>query len=179
MPRPLSLAAVAALVAVGIVAASASGGTEARFSSNVALPAATITAGTATLVVTPLTLTRALLYPGLTLTGTVTVSNTGDTPLALSAAVVAPAPATALSLALVVGAGPMLSSGTCTSDSSVVWKTTLATPTAGPLNTTLGTGASISLCVQVSLDASSTSNASQSQAAQTFGLVITGVQTSP
>ena len=132
MPRPLSLAAVAALVAVGIVAASASGGTEARFSSNVALPAATITAGTATLVVTPLTLTRALLYPGLTLTGAMTVSNTGDTPLALSAAVVAPAPATALSSALVVGAGPMLSSGTCTPDSSVVWRTTLATPTAGP-----------------------------------------------
>ena len=175
MPRALSLAVVAVLVAVGMIVTTAPGGTDARLDARAALPAATITAGTATLAVSTLSLSTAPLYPGLTIAAAVTVTNTGDVPLMLSASAIAPSTATSLSSQLVVGAATVPTASSCTSTTAPVWSRALTNPATGPLNATLAARASTPLCVLVSLPTSAP-QASQSQSAPDVQLVVSGVQ---
>ncbi|QAV70274.1 hypothetical protein ESZ53_07360 [Salinibacterium sp. UTAS2018] len=153
-----ALAIVAIAVSIGLVG---TGGTYAYLNASAtAAPGATVTAGTAGLKVSSQALNWSALAPGKTVTGTFTVTNTGDVPLVLSAAIAAkmtPSSATnPFTITVANGACP-----------------TSGVP-SGTLNSTVAAGASTSACLVVALPANAPASAQSASAAITA--TISGVQ---
>ncbi|ANP71290.1 hypothetical protein [Cryobacterium arcticum] len=176
------LALTVGALAAALLGASAAGGTGAFLTARASTPAAptVITSGTAALTLTALTLPGTALYPGLTLYGAVTATNTGDVPLLLGVAGLTPpsvaTASNALSQALSVGLGAADSSAACTAGTATpTWRGSFAQAPAGLLGVTLAVGASRTLCVSVSLPASAPAS-SQGQSATGFALRVTGTQ---
>lgn len=151
-------AILAITVSLGLVG---TGGTYAYLNSSVtAAPGSTISAGTAALTVGSQTLNWTALAPGKSVTGTFTITNTGDVPLTLSATIAAtmtPA-ATANPFTITVANGACPASGV----------------PSGTLNSTLAAGATTSACLVVTLPANAPANAQSASAAITA--TISGVQ---
>lgn len=130
----LSLMFVGAII-VGLIG---TGGSYAFLTSTAsAAPSATLTAGTATLAVTAsenVSLTN--IYPGQTLRGQFTVSNTGDTSLVLSVTSIT---GTTTANGLVAG----LDAGACSAASTQT--------TTGNIGATLAKGTSTLVCLTVSM----------------------------
>lgn len=149
---------LAIAVSLGLVG---TGGTYAYLNSSVtAAPATTISAGTASLAVGTQSLNWSALAPGKSVTGTFTITNTGDVPLVLSATIAAtmiPA-ATANPFTISVANGACPSSGVPT----------------GTLNSTVAKGATTNACLVVTLPADAPANAQSASAAITA--TISGMQ---
>ncbi|MGV8913148.1 MAG: TasA family protein [Rhodoglobus sp.] len=149
---------LAITVSLGLVG---TGGTYAYLNSSVtATPGSTVSAGTAALTVGTQTLNWSALAPGKSVTGTFTITNTGDVPLILSATIAAtmtPA-ATANPFSISVANGACPASGI----------------PSGSLSSTLAAGATTSACLVVTLPANAPANAQSASAAITA--TISGVQ---
>ena len=172
--------ATATLVVVGAMglAVFAAGGTYALLNSSTSIgSAASITSGTAALTVSPLTMSTAVLYPGLTTYGAATVTNTGDVPLSVRiTGLTSPTATTPLSESLTIGVGVAASSADCTSGAvTPSWTGTFAAATTATIGPPLAAGSSATLCVsaEMPLDAAA---GSQSQSAANFGILIDGIQ---
>jgi hypothetical protein len=165
--------AVASVVAI-ILAVLGAGGSYAYLNASAPVAStSSITSGTATLTVSTLTLPTSLLYPGATISAPVTVTNTGDVPLALRiAGFTPPTPATTLSASLSIG----LFVGVCPAVPAPTWSALLSsTPVVTSLGKTLPIGGSTVLCVSVTLPLSAPAT-TLGQSATNFGIVIDGIQ---
>lgn len=153
-----AMAVLAIAVSVGLVG---TGGTYAFLNSSVtATPGSTISAGTAALTVGNQSLNWTALAPGNSVTGTFTITNTGDVPLVLSAAIAATA------------------TGSSTTNPFTISVANSACPASGvptgTLSSTLAAGASTSACLVVTLPADAPSNSQSTNVAITA--TISGVQ---
>ena len=174
--RALVLSAASVFLTV-ILATSAVGSTYALFNSSISTLSATITSGTATMTVSTLTLPPVALYPGLVLAAPVTVTNTGNVPLAVTlSSLVAPTATLTLSDSLTIGLAVVASTAACTSGVNPTWTGTFAAaaPSAS-VGPTVATAQSQTLCVLVALSANAPST-SQATTASSFAVVLTGVQ---
>jgi hypothetical protein len=170
------LGGIAAIVLALVIGALATGGTYALWNAGAGVGGARISAGTAALSVSPIAaVPTTALYPGLTIYGTYTVSNTGDAPLAIRVASLAgPATPTAFSAALTVSAG--LTSAACTTGVVLPWSGTFAAaPAGGAGATAVPAHGTATLCVAVTLP-QATGTAARGLAAASFTLVLDGVQ---
>ncbi|GAA0992970.1 hypothetical protein GCM10009563_08190 [Subtercola frigoramans] len=139
------------------------GGTYALFNSSAAASTkVSVVAGTASISVTsPLALPAVVLYPGGTIRGPVTVSNTGNTPVALRVtALSGPSPANVFSQALTVGVGAGTAAACAAGTVTPTWSGTFASATAAPIGSLVPIGGSAELCVSVAL-AAAAPNAAQ------------------
>ncbi|MBH0129956.1 TasA family protein [Salinibacterium sp. NK8237] len=153
-----ALTVLAIAVSLGLVG---TGGTYAYLNSSVTTtPGSTISAGTAALTVGNQTLDWSALAPGKSVTGTFTITNTGDVPLTLSAAIAAKMTPSSTANPFTIS----VANGACP---------TSGTPT-GTLNSTVAAGASTSACLVVTLPADALATAQSASAAITA--TITGVQ---
>lgn len=162
---------VAAAICLAVLGA---GGSYAYLNASAPVSAATtIKSGTATLTVSTLSLPTSVLYPGVTVSAPVTVTNIGDVPLALRmAGFTPPAPATTLSASLSIG----LYVGACPVVPAPTWTAVLnTTPVVTSLGKTLPVGGSTILCVSVTLPLSAPAT-TQGLSAANFGIVIDGIQ---
>ncbi|WBM81276.1 hypothetical protein KIV56_08920 [Cryobacterium breve] len=162
---------MAAAICLAILGA---GGSYAYLNASAPVSAATtIKSGTATLTVSTLTLPAGVLYPGVTVSAPVTVTNVGNVPLALRiAGFTPPAPATTLSASLSIG----LFVGACPALPAPTWSAVLnTTPVVTSLGKTLPVGGSTILCVSVTLPLSAPAT-TQGLSAANFGIVIDGIQ---
>ncbi|MBH0109765.1 hypothetical protein I6E81_06260 [Salinibacterium sp. NG22] len=153
-----ALAVLTIAVSLGLVG---TGGTYAYLNSSVTTtPGSTISAGTAALTVGNQTLNWSALAPGKSVTGTFTITNTGDVPLVLSAAIAATA------------------TGSSTTNPFTISVANSACPTSGAptgtLSSTLAAGASTSACLVVTLPANAPASAQSTNVAITA--TISGVQ---
>jgi len=153
-----AMAILAIAVSIGLVG---TGGTYAYLNSSVtATPGSTISSGTAALTVGNQSLNWTALAPGKSVTGTFTITNTGDVPLVLSAAIAATA------------------TGSSTTNPFAISVANSACPSSGvptgTLNSTLAAGASTSACLVVTLPANAPSSAQSTNVAITA--TISGVQ---
>jgi predicted ribosomally synthesized peptide with SipW-like signal peptide len=169
-----------ALLTAAIVAGVlASGGTFAYLNSSVALPTATIHAGTATLATSgsPLSLTG--FYPGDLESAAFTVTNTGTVPLALTVASLTPPTANVVSQNLALRVDITATASACTSGSGLpatpTWQGTFASWAAGSLASTLAVGASATVCLSATLS-NATPASAQGLSSNSFGVTIGGVQ---
>lgn len=173
--RSLVLATAATLFAV-ILATTAAGGTYALLNSSSPILSGTLTSGTATMTVSTLTLPAVALYPGRVLAASVTVTNTGDVPLAVTlSALSAPMVTSPLSSSLTIGLAVVASPAACTNGVTPTWTGTFAAAPSASVGPTLATAQSETLCVSVTLSVNAPST-SQAASAANFGLVLTGVQ---
>lgn len=143
------------------IALIGTGGTYAYLNSSAtAAPASILSAGTSALTVGSQSLNWSALTPGKSVTGTFSITNTGDVPLVLSATVAATMTPSALAdpftISVVNGACP--ASGV----------------PSGSLNNTLAAGASTSACLVVTLPMNAPASAQSASAAITA--TISGVQ---
>jgi hypothetical protein len=174
--RSMIAATITLILAVG-VAVMAAGGSYALWNKSVPTgSAATLTAGTANLTVSTLSLPTTPLAPGRTIYGSAALANTGDVPLSLTATLSAPTSSTAFSQDLTVG----FSTATTAAGCATATFTSTATFSAASAATfgTLPTAASAQppyLCVSLTL-ASAAPTTAQGQTASTFGITISGVQ---
>ncbi|TFB87205.1 hypothetical protein E3O44_08730 [Cryobacterium algoricola] len=165
---------MAATTAAVILAVLGAGGSYAFLNTSAPVSAATtITSGTATVSVSPLSLPTTPLYPGATISAPVTVTNTGDVPLAIRVAgLTAPSPAIPVSSWLTVG----LAVGACPAVPAPSWSAVVGTtPAVAALGATVPVGASIVLCVSVALSYDAPQPAVD-QLSTTFGVTIDGIQ---
>ncbi|MFJ6651590.1 hypothetical protein ACIQLJ_02200 [Microbacterium sp. NPDC091313] len=173
-----ALLVAAASVAAGLlVAAAGAAGTYAYLaaSANVA-SAATIRAGSASVVVTSaLALPGDPLYPGRTVTGAAVIRNAGDVPLTLRVDGLTPPAASIFAASVTVGASLVSSAGACTSAVTPSWSGTFASSPAGTLGGPLPPGASATICVRVTMPASAAA-AAAGGADAAFALRVSGVQ---
>lgn len=175
LPMTIAAAVVLILTVTGIA------GTQAtlRASASTSARSVVLSAGTADLSLTTLSLDTTALYPGLTLVGAVTASNTGNVPLKLGVAgltMPSGSAANALSQSLVVGVRIVPSASACTASAATpTWSGSAASAPAGTLGTTLPTASSQVLCVSVSLPIAAPA-ASQGQSASGIRLRISGTQ---
>jgi len=152
----------AAVLAIAVtIGLAGTGGTYAYLNSSAtATPGSTISAGTSALTVGSQSLNWSALTPGKSVTGTFSITNTGDVPLVLSATVAATMTPSALAdpftISVVNGACP--ASGV----------------PSGSLNNTLAAGASTSACLVVTLPMNAPASAQSASAAITA--TISGVQ---
>lgn len=169
---------VIASIAAGLSVVGTTG-TYALLSASASTSSTVISSGTAELTVSSLTLATESLYPGRTLHGVTTVTNTGDIPLVLQVSgLTAPQGASpnALAQALIIGVGSSSSAEACASGSvTPTWSGTFAAATAGPIGTTVPVGASQVLCISVALPLSAPA-ASQGKSADGFAVRIVGTQ---
>ena len=176
---PRSLATGVGAVAVAIcVAVLAAGGTYALLSSNATIDSAvTITSGTATLTVSPLTMSTAPLYPGRTTHGTATVTNTGDVPLSVRiAGLTAPTATTPFSQSLIIGVGIATSPAACSNGTfTPTWTGAFPSGTTAVIGPAIAAGASGTFCVSVEMPLTAVAG-SQGQSAVDFGILIDGIQ---
>lgn len=173
--RSLALAAASAFLAV-ILATTAAGGTYALLNSSAATPSSTIISGTATLTVSTLTLPTVALYPGLVIAAPVTVTNTGDVPLAvIRSSLIAPTAVSTFSAALTIGLTVVATPAACTGTVTPTASATFANAPSAAVGLTLATAQSGTLCVSVALSADAP-NSSQTSSAPNFAVVLTGVQ---
>lgn len=173
------LVAVGAASAGIVLAVSATGGTYAYLNSAAAAGGAVLQSGTAALSVSTLSLPTPALYPGRTARGSATVTNTGTVALKLRVSgLTFSSAASAFSSALVVGAG-LPSTGSTAADCANVfpstWSGTRAAPAPAPLNTTLAAGATVVLCVSVTLPAGAP-DAARSNTDAAFVVTVDGSQ---
>ena len=158
----VATAAFVIAVSLGLLGA---GATDAYFTSTVAAtPASTISSGTATLSVGAESLNWSNLAPGNSVTGTFTITNTGDVPLALSATTTT----TMTTMTPPVPTNPFtisVANGACPAAPGVP---------AGSLSGTLAAGATTSACLVVTLPANAPSTAQSANAA--ISTTISGVQ---
>lgn len=177
--------ASSAIAAVIILSIAGAGGTSAFLTSGASAAAGTtvVTSGTAGLTITPAALSMTALYPGLTLYGSVTATNTGDVPLSIGVSGLS-APTTgsnALSRALIIGlgaaaSGDAASTAACAAGSVAPgWTGTFAAAVPGAIGSTLPVGASRVLCLSVALPLTAPT-ASQGQSADGFTVRIVGTQ---
>lgn len=164
--------ALSAAVGLAIVGA---GGTYAYLNSSApASDAVVLTAGSASLTVSPtLTGLATTLYPGVTTYGSATVANTGDVALSVALSATTSSPA-ALASQLTLGFGWVPGSASCTDSFMPTWTGTIAEATGVSIPTTL-TG-SKTLCVTVALPLTA-QNTSQN-GSTSFTLTLTGTQAS-
>ena len=173
--RALVLAAASTLLAV-VLATTAASGTYALLNSSAATSSATIASGTATMTVSALALPAVLLYPGLVIAAPVTVTNTGDVPLAVTrSSLLAPAVSSTLSDSLTIGLAVVDSSAACTSAVIPSTSGTFASAPSTAVGLTLAKAQSRTVCVLIALPAGAPS-VSQSSSAANFSVVLTGVQ---
>ncbi|MET4782605.1 hypothetical protein [Glaciihabitans sp. UYNi722] len=175
--RSMIITAVTLIAAISI-AVIATGGTYALWNKSAqAAPAATITAGTANLTVSSLTLPTSALAPGRTIYGSTAVANTGTVPLALSATLSGPTSSTTFSQALTLGFGTAATAAACASftPSSTATFASASTAAFGTLPLTATSGSPLYVCVSVTL-ASTVATGAQGQTASTFRITLSGVQ---
>ncbi|EAR25732.1 hypothetical protein A20C1_07628 [marine actinobacterium PHSC20C1] len=155
-----TMKAAAVLVIAISLGLIGTGGTYAYLNSSInAAPASTISAGTAGLTVGSQSLNWSALAPGKSVTGTFTITNTGDVPLMLSATIAAtmtPSITNPFTISVADGACP--ASGV----------------PSGTLSSTLAAGATTNACLVVTLPANAPSNAQSASAAITA--TISGIQ---
>ncbi|WP_170927123.1 hypothetical protein [Agreia sp. VKM Ac-1783] len=178
--RPsLPITIASALVLLLCVAGTAGTQATLRATASTSDRSLVISAGSAGLSLSTLSLDTTSLYPGLTLVGPVTVTNTGNVPLRLGVAgltMPSGAAANALSDALVVGVRTVPSLASCTAaNASPVWSGSAASAAAGSIGSTLPTSTSQVLCVSVTLPINAPA-ASQGQSASGIRLRISGTQ---
>ncbi|MBH0023210.1 TasA family protein [Salinibacterium sp. SWN248] len=153
-----ALTVLAIAVSLGLVG---TGGTYAYLNSSLtATPEPTLSAGTAALTVGTQSLNWSTLAPGNSVTGTFTITNTGDVPLVLSAAIAAAATGSSTTNPFTIS----VANGACP---------TSGTPT-GTLSSTLAAGASASACLVVALPDNAPASAQSTNVAITA--TISGVQ---
>ncbi|MCU1598915.1 MAG: hypothetical protein JWQ47_2654 [Glaciihabitans sp.] len=181
---PVNLAkAIGALTVAILAGVLLSGGTFAYMNSTVALPSATIKAGSAALTTTGTPLVLTGLYPGQTQSAAFTINNTGIVPLVLNVSgVAAPAAdANSLSAALTIRVDVTTAAAGCSIlPGTAGWQGTFAAtlPTANApvsLNSTLAAGATATLCLSASLPPSAPSTV-QGGTTKSFSVTIGGVQ---
>ena len=176
---PRSIAKVVAAVAVAVgLAVLAAGGTYALFTSSASIDSAvTLTSGTATLAVTPLTMSTTPLYPGLTTFGTATVTNTGDVPLSVRiTGLTSPTATTPFSQSLTIGVGIAASPAACSDGTfTPTWTGTFPSVTTAAIGSPLAVGSSGTFCVSVAMPLTAVAG-SQGQSAANFGILIDGIQ---
>lgn len=181
MLSPSSLLGTAAAISAAVcVAVLATGGTYALLNSTTSVPGASIRSGAAALALAPVSgrsLTTAALYPGLTIYGAYTATNTGDLPLALTVqALTGLDPASEFSDALVVAVGVVADSASCQTGYPATWTGTRASAAAGSLGTVLATGATAILCLSVALPVN-VPDGMQGSPSQAFSITVGGTQT--
>lgn len=175
---------VVATVVVAVVSLGEVGGSSARLSDSASTSdgPVVVTSGSASLTLGALALPTDPLYPGLTLNGPVTATNTGTVALTLgvAAATATSARADTRSVpALVLGLGTASSATDCRAGGAVpVWSGTASDPTpavAAPTSVVLTAGQSRTLCVSVAMgdDGRSTS---QGLGDLALALRLTGTQ---
>lgn len=176
-----TLLAVAAVGVVAVVAISTDGGTFALLSARSSTQPATITAGSADLSLSSLTLPTAPLYPGATEFGVVTATNTGDVPLDLGVATgragttTASGSASAVRSDLRVTVGAATSAAACRSGSvRPTWSGSLDSTSPRSAGITLRPGADVVLCLAVAMPADAA--ASQQGLSADFTTTISGTQ---
>ncbi|CAD5994917.1 hypothetical protein [Agreia sp. COWG] len=175
--RPIVISS--AIVILFIVAGTS--GTQAllRASAPTSNQSVVISAGTADLSLSTLSLDTSSLYPGLTVVGTVTVSNTGSVPLSLGVSglsMPSGSSANALSQSLIVGVRPVSSTSPCTAaTASPTWTGSASSAPAGSIGSRLDTSSPTVLCVSVTLPLNAPA-ASQGQSATGIQLRISGTQ---
>ncbi|SDK60885.1 hypothetical protein SAMN05216282_108139 [Cryobacterium psychrotolerans] len=172
--------ATATLVVVGAMglAVLAAGGTYALLNSSTSIgSAASITSGTAALTVSPLTMSTAVLYPGLTTYGAATVTNTGDVPLSVRiTGLTSPTATTPFSQSLTIGGGIVASPAACSSGTFTPgWAGPFPSATTAVVGSVLAAGSSATFCVSVTM-ALTAAPGSQGQSATNFGILIDGIQ---
>ncbi|GAA1493738.1 hypothetical protein [Curtobacterium herbarum] len=172
---------VAALVAV-----ATDGGTFALLSAQASTDPVTITAGSADLSLSSLTLPTTALWPGDTEFGVLTARNTGDVPLDLSIATArgsAPASTTGTTGTTTAVADLRVAIGASTSVAAcrsgvmhTTWTGTLDSSTATTAGISVRPGAAVVLCVGLTMPSSAP--ASQQGLGTDFTATITGTQAS-
>lgn len=169
----------AALTAAVAVALGATSGTYALWNQSETLAPLALSAGTAALTVTtPLTLPATLLYPGLTVFGFETVSNTGTVPLTMTAMLTQPATGNDYSSSLTVALATASTTVNCSLGIvTSAWSTgTFAAPLIGTIGSALAASSAGNIvCISVTLAASAASTA-QGLAANNFGITLIGSQ---
>ncbi|GAA1207140.1 TasA family protein [Rhodoglobus aureus] len=155
----LRIAAVFTIaITVGLIG---TGGTYAYLNSSaMAAPASILSAGTSSLAVGSQSLNWSALTPGKSVTGTFSITNTGDVPLVLSATIAATMTPSALANPFTIS----VANGTCPAS---------GVP-AGTLSDTLAAGASTSACLVVTLPANAPASAQSASAS--IVATIAGVQ---
>jgi len=158
--------AVAVLILAVAIGLIGTGGTYAYLNASTTVaPGSTISAGTAALVVGSQSLNWSNLAPGQSVTGTFSITNNGDVPLALSAT----------SAVTITPASPSTS---LRADTFVVTVANGACPSSGvpttALSGTLAKGATTNACLVVTLSVNAVSAAQSASAAITA--TISGVQ---
>ncbi|MEO7005590.1 MAG: hypothetical protein ABI065_01045 [Terrimesophilobacter sp.] len=175
---PGVLKTLAGVSSAVLIALLATGGTYALWNGEATVPGGTMRAGAASFAVTPIpgqALPTTALYPGLTIYGGYTATNTGDVPLALSVqSLSGSASPTAFSSALSIAVGAVGTPAECTAGFPVGWTGGFASP-AGTLGLVLAAGQSTTLCLSVTLPVTA-ANGIQGSAAPDFRVVIGGVQ---
>ena len=173
------LKALAAATAGLCLAMLATGGTYALWNKSATIPGGTVSAGEAALQITfPLAMDPTRLYPGLTTYGTFVVTNTGTVPLLLNVQSLTGVTSNSFTQSLTVAvavAGGGATVADCPAIASYPWSKISTAPIAGTLGSTLGAGASTTLCVSTTL-ASNAPAAAQSQTVPAFTLTIGGSQ---
>jgi hypothetical protein len=169
---------VAVIVAI-CLAGVTTGGTYALWSKSQSTnSAATISSGTASLVVTTaLAMPATPMYPGLTVYGSAVLQNTGTVPLTLRTTGLAVPTSNSFSQAMKVGFATAATAANCavgTVNSAWVYST-FASPSVAPIGTPFAVGTSAVLCVSVELS-STADNAAEGQSATDFAAVVDGIQ---
>lgn len=138
-----------------------------------------LTSGTAELTVSTITMPTTALYPGLTISGPVSVTNTGTVPLSLSVSgLTGPdaASSSAFSSALLFGVGTPAPGQSCSSGGGhSTWTGSFASAVPGTVGVTVPAGASRELCVSVTLPRNAPS-ATQTPSTVDFLLHLIGTQ---
>ncbi|SDH11119.1 hypothetical protein [Microbacterium pygmaeum] len=173
------MTSAATIGAAVVLAVATAGGTYASLSAATPVAAGgTLRAGTTAISISsPLAVPTSALYPGRTVAGSGTVTNSGTTAVRLRVAGLALSSASnAFSSALVVGVSVVAAASACTVATTPQWTGSFASATPTELPTTLAVGASAVVCVQVSLPLSALADAGGKPAA-TFTVSIDGRQT--
>ncbi|MFB2556742.1 hypothetical protein [Herbiconiux liangxiaofengii] len=175
---------VLAVLLVGgatVATAAGSSGTFALLnaSESTAEAPAVLTSGTAELTVSRISMPTSALYPGLTVSGPVTVTNTGAVPLSIAVSGLTAsgaAPTSPFAAALVFGVGTAAPGRSCTDGGArSSWTGTFASVTPGPVSVSVPAGESRVLCVSATLPQDAPA-ATQGQPATDFLLRLIGTQ---
>jgi len=161
------------IAAALIIALGATGGTYAYLNDSTTIASGgKVTAGTAALSVTGAPAAVTGLYPGATRYAAVTVTNTGNVALQLTAdSLTRTSAANTFASSLTVGAGIAATAAACTGGTvTPSWTGTFASATAGSLGATVAPGASVIVCVSTAMASSAPSSAQSLTAAYTLTL---------
>ncbi|MGO4105966.1 TasA family protein [Leifsonia sp. YAF41] len=169
--RSMSITALSLLAAVGLATAAA-GGSYAYLNAAAPLSGGTVIAGTASLTIaSPVQISTNKLYPGQSVYGSVTVTNTGNVALALDAKVTGSTP---LSQELTIALRVVSSASDCAATPvTPAWSVGTIPAPGLPAMGTLPAGSSAFLCVSAALPL--VTNAGQGQTTS-FNVQLDGTQ---